>query len=138
MPDLKDELRQLADDAARQARPLPVADVIPEGDRRHRRTITPRRRERARASGRRWPGWAAPLAAAAAVIAVIAVAVTVSGAIHGPGPAEHRPAATVYVGYSVPRPARPHERTPLAGTIIPISTATNTAGQADPRQRRRG
>jgi hypothetical protein len=43
---------------------------------------------------RRWPAWVAPLAAAAAVIAVIAAAVTVSGAIHGRGPAGHRPAAS--------------------------------------------
>jgi DNA-binding beta-propeller fold protein YncE len=150
VPDLKDELRQLADEAARQARPLPVADVIQEGDRRHRRTITPRRRESAGASGRRWPGWVAPLAAAAAVIAVITVAVTVSGVIHGRGPAGHRPAATLYVGYTIfgpvaarnPPPARSAARFGLVpgrpaslsmtAAIVPIDTATNRAGKPIP------
>jgi DNA-binding beta-propeller fold protein YncE len=128
--DLKDELRQLADDAARQARPLAVADVIRQGDRRHRRTIIPRRRGSPRAPGlarrprpvRRWPGWVAPLAAAAAVTAVLAVVATVRGAIHGSGSAGHRPAAstvyTVYVAIFGP----PADRDGL----VPISTATNT------------
>jgi hypothetical protein len=40
MVDLTSELQQLADDAARQARPLAVAEVISRGDRRHRRSIT--------------------------------------------------------------------------------------------------
>lgn len=39
MPDLTDELQWMADDAARQARPLTVADVIRRGDRRHRRSL---------------------------------------------------------------------------------------------------
>ncbi len=39
MVDLKDELQQLADDAARQTRPMAVAEVIRAGDRRHRRII---------------------------------------------------------------------------------------------------
>ena len=34
--------------------------------------------------GRRWPGWAAPLAAAAAVVAVVAGTAAVSNAFHGP------------------------------------------------------
>jgi hypothetical protein len=131
--DLKDELRRLADGAARQARPLAVADVIRQGDRRYRRTIIPRRRGSPRAPGlapgarpvSRWPGWAAPLAAAAAVTAVIAVAATVPGAIHGSGSAGHRPAAssvyTVYVAIFGP----PADRDGL----VPISTATNTPGK---------
>ena len=135
MSDLKDELRRLADDSARQARPAAVAEVIREGDRRHRRAISPRRRESARAPGlaspgrpgRRWPGWAAPLAAAAAVIAVIAIAATVSGAIHDSGPAGHRSAAgTVYVEY-LPDFNKPG--TPGLSTVIPISTATSKAGK---------
>jgi hypothetical protein len=40
MVDLTSELQQVADDAARQARPLAVAEVIRQGDRRHRRSIT--------------------------------------------------------------------------------------------------
>jgi hypothetical protein len=40
MPDLTSELQQMADDAARQARPLAAVDVIRRGDRRHRRSIT--------------------------------------------------------------------------------------------------
>jgi hypothetical protein len=40
MHDLTGELQQMADDAARQARPLAAADVIRRGDRRHRRSIT--------------------------------------------------------------------------------------------------
>jgi hypothetical protein len=40
MSDLTSELQQMADDAARQARPLAAADVIRRGDRRHRRSIT--------------------------------------------------------------------------------------------------
>jgi hypothetical protein len=40
MVDVTSELRQMADDAARQARPLAAADVIRRGDRRHRRSIT--------------------------------------------------------------------------------------------------
>jgi hypothetical protein len=39
MVDLTSELQQMADDAARQARPLAVAEVISRGDRRHRRSI---------------------------------------------------------------------------------------------------
>src|SRR5580700_1427651 len=40
MSDLTSELQQMADDAARVARPLAAADVIRRGDRRHRRSIT--------------------------------------------------------------------------------------------------
>jgi hypothetical protein len=40
MVDVTSELQQMADDAARQARPLASADVIRRGDRRHRRSIT--------------------------------------------------------------------------------------------------
>jgi hypothetical protein len=39
MVDVTSELQQMADDAARQARPLAAADVIRRGDRRHRRSI---------------------------------------------------------------------------------------------------
>jgi hypothetical protein len=38
--DLTSELQQIADDAARQARPVAAAEVIRRGDRRHRRSIT--------------------------------------------------------------------------------------------------
>jgi DNA-binding beta-propeller fold protein YncE len=121
--DLKDELRQLADDAASQARPLAVTDVIRRADRRHRRTITGWRRGSAPAPGRRWPGWAAPLAAAAAVTAVVAATVIVPRALHDFGPATgHRSAAaTVYVSY----PGKHNS----AGELTPINTATNTPGK---------
>jgi DNA-binding beta-propeller fold protein YncE len=117
--DLKDELRQLADDAASQARPLPVADVIRRADRRQRRTITGWRRGSAPAPGRRWPGWVAPLAAAA----VVAATVIVPSALHRSGPAGgHRSAAaTVYVSYP--------GKYSSAGELTPISTATNTPGK---------
>lgn len=39
MPELTGELRRIADDAVRQARPLAVADVVRRGDRKHRRAI---------------------------------------------------------------------------------------------------
>jgi hypothetical protein len=42
MVDLTSELQQMADDAARQARPLAAAEVIRRGDRRRRRSITRR------------------------------------------------------------------------------------------------
>jgi len=120
--DLKDELRQLADDAAGQARPLAVADVIRRADRRHRRAITGWRRGSAPVPGRRWPGWVAPLAAAAAVTAVVAATVIVPSALHGSGPAGHRSAAaTVYVSYP--------GKYSSAGELTPISTATNTPGK---------
>jgi hypothetical protein len=40
MVDLTSELQQMADDAARQVRPLAAAEVIRRGDRRRRRSIT--------------------------------------------------------------------------------------------------
>jgi hypothetical protein len=40
MVDVTSELQQLAEDAARQARPLAAAEVIRRGDRRHRRSVT--------------------------------------------------------------------------------------------------
>jgi YVTN family beta-propeller protein len=45
-------------------------------------------------SRRRWPGWAAPLAAAVAVIAVIAGTYVVVGAVRGTGPAQPSAAVT--------------------------------------------
>ena len=125
MLDLKDELRQLADDAASQARPLAVADVIRRADRRHRRGITGWRHGSAPARGRRWPGWLAPLAAAAAVTAVVAATVIVPSALHGSGPAGgHRSAAaTVYVSFQSWHGGK------FAGTVVPISTATNRPGK---------
>jgi len=126
VPDLNDELRHLADEASRQAQPLPVADVIRQGDRRHRPAVTwwPPRRARTPGfatqarPGRRWPGRVAPLAAAAAVIAVVAGTAAVSSAIHGgraaagAGPAHRAIAYVVNSG---------------SGTVTPIRTATNTA-----------
>jgi YVTN family beta-propeller protein len=124
--DLNDELRHLADEAARQAQPLPVADVIRQGDRRYRpavtlwplrRTRTPRPASQAR-PGRRWPGWVAPLAAAGAVIAVVAGTAAVSGAIHGRRAAAGASPAHRVIAYVADAGS---------GTVIPIRTATNTA-----------
>lgn len=42
MPDLFDELRRLADEAAQKARPLPAPDLLRRGDRRRRRTLVQR------------------------------------------------------------------------------------------------
>jgi len=63
MVDVTSELQQMADDAARQARPLAAADVIRRGDRRHRRSIT------------RWSlgGLSATGVVAAVIIGVIAL-----------------------------------------------------------------
>jgi hypothetical protein len=127
--DLNDELRRLADEAARQARPLPVADVIRQGDRRYRWALWPRAltlRGNARSPGlaaqakpgRRWPGLVAPLAAAGAVIAVVAGTAAVSSALHGPRAATRAGLAHGTTAYVV---------NSALGTVIPIQTATNTA-----------
>jgi DNA-binding beta-propeller fold protein YncE len=123
VPDLKDELRRLADDAASHARPLAAAEVIRQGDRRRQRTVSGWRRERSRVPGRRWPGWVPPLAAAAAVTAVIAVAATVSSVTPGSGPAAvHRSTAPiVYVAYP--------GKYEFSGTLVPVSTATKRPGK---------
>ncbi len=56
--------------------------------------------------GRRWPGRAAPLAAAAAVAAVLAGVATVSTAIHGPGAGPQAPAVRgILTDVSCPGPA---------------------------------
>ena len=81
--------------------------------------------------GPRWPGWVAPLAAAAAVIAAVAVAATVAGAIHGSGRAGERPSPeTVYAVYNSDM-VKLFKFTP--GVIIPLR-----AGTAGPPIRVRG
>jgi DNA-binding beta-propeller fold protein YncE len=74
----------------------------------------------------------AAIITSAAVIAVIAVAAAVPAAILGPRPAEHRPTATLYVGYTSIRPIKPHQHLRMAGAIVPVSTATNRAGKPIP------
>jgi hypothetical protein len=69
VPDLADELRRVADEAARDARPLPVAAVMALGDRRRRR---------------RWSRSILATAVAAGTVAVIAV-VASSNALGRPG-----------------------------------------------------
>ena len=126
MSDLNDELRHLADEAARQAQPLPVTDVIRQGDRRYRPAVTVRPLRRAPTPGlatqarprRRWPGWVAPLAAAGAVIAVVAGTAAVSGAIHGRRAAAGASPAHRVIAYVADAGS---------GMVIPIRTATNTA-----------
>jgi DNA-binding beta-propeller fold protein YncE len=81
---------------------------------------------------------------------VIAVAVTVSGVIHDRGPAGHRPAATLYVGYTISGGAAPQSAPPtgsagrfglvpgrpasqsMTAAIVPINTVTNRAGKPIP------
>jgi DNA-binding beta-propeller fold protein YncE len=126
VPELSDELRHLAEEAARQARPLPVADVIRQGDRRQRRSLT-RPRGRARTPGlatparpgRRWPGWVAPLSAAFGVILAVGLAVALGGHVHGGQPVRVNdgPAQTAYVF------------SPYQGTVTPISPVTGKLGK---------
>jgi DNA-binding beta-propeller fold protein YncE len=127
VPELSDELRQLAEEAARQAHPLPVTEVIRQGDRRQRRAIA---RPRGRAGmpglatpatpGRRWPGWAAPLAAACAVTLAVGLAVALGGHVRRGGHPERvndGPAETAYVF------------SPYQGTVTPISPVTGKLGK---------
>ena len=127
MPELSDELRRLAEEAARQAHPLPVTEVIRQGDRRQRRAIA---RPQGRAGmpglatpatpGRRWPGWAAPLAAACAVILAVGLAVALGSQVHRGGHPERvndGPAETAYVF------------SPYQGTVAPISPVTGKLGK---------
>src|SRR5262245_27481600 len=74
VPDLSDELRRVAHEAARAARPLPVAAVMRLGDRRRRR---------------RWSRNLLAAALAAATVATIAVvtAARAPGGQGGPRPA---------------------------------------------------
>ena len=80
---------------------------------------------------------AAPALAASTILGMVSpapqasAAPAASGATHGPRPAGHRRAVTVYVGYTTFRP-RPHKPPRITGTIVPISAATNKAGQPIP------
>jgi hypothetical protein len=77
MPDLSDELRRVAADAASRATPAALADVIRRGNRRRRRVI-----------GQRVAGGLSVLGLSAAVL--------VTGAVHGPaGPASPSAGARV-------------------------------------------
>jgi hypothetical protein len=73
MPDLTDELQQMADQAARQAQPPAAADILRQGDRRRRRAIT------------RWS--AGGVTAAAAVVGITLAVTSAPGASH---PAAHQ------------------------------------------------
>jgi hypothetical protein len=86
--DLKGELQQLADDAARQAWPLAAADVIRQGDRRHGRIITRRSLAGAWAFRRARPAWRLAVSAGltVALAAGVLTAVTVNS-----GSADHAP-----------------------------------------------
>jgi DNA-binding beta-propeller fold protein YncE len=134
--DIKDELQRLVEDGARSIRPLAVDDVIRIGDSRRRRIVPSKRRERTRGRGlpttsarpaRRWPGWAAPLGAAAAVAALVAAVTIVSGAV-GSGLAPHRQTlatVTVPTVYAEFINLSRHD----VGWIVPIRTATNVPGR---------
>jgi DNA-binding beta-propeller fold protein YncE len=128
VPDLKEELWELAGKAARQARPLPVADVIRQGERRSRHAITRWSMGRARPAGlatpappaRRWPGWVAPLAAASGVILAVGLAVTLGSHVHLGGHAgrvNDGRAETAYV------------LSGFQGTVTPISPVTGMLGK---------
>jgi hypothetical protein len=136
VPDLSNELRELADEAARQARPLPVTEVIRQGDRRHRRAITRWLRGSARAPGlpapatpgvpapakpgRRWPGWVAPVAAASGVTLAVGLALALGGQVQ-PG----RRAGRVNDG----RAETAYVFNAFHGTVTPISPVTGTLGK---------
>jgi DNA-binding beta-propeller fold protein YncE len=123
MPELKHELQQLAAEAARQARPMALADVIREADRRKRRTVVPGRQRSGRAPGGRRRGWVVPLTAAVAVIAVGAGSAVVAHAIHASRPVS-APAAIEPVGrtvYAVYGSDFRHES--RLGAIIPLRNA---------------
>ena len=99
MPDLKQELRRLANDAARQARPMALDDVIREAERRG--TAVQGRQRNDRAPRRRRPGWLVPLAAGVAVVAAVGVSVAISRAVPASAPVGAGSAArTVYAIYS--------------------------------------
>src|SRR5262249_19915170 len=111
--DLEDRLRQALSTEAERAQPEMVRPLrAPRAPAARGWLATPAR------PGRRWPGGAAPLAAAAAVMAVVAGSAAISSAIHGrraatgAGPA-HRVIAYVAASGSE--------------AVIPIRTATNTA-----------
>jgi hypothetical protein len=88
MVDLKHELQQLADDAARQARPMAVGEVIQAGDRRHRRIILTDAMTGAGALGRahsgRWRSASVAGLVAALTGALIAVVVPSGSAARAP------------------------------------------------------
>ena len=95
-----------------------LKSVQPPGDLWDRVMLGPRLATQAKL-GRRWPGWVAPLAAAAAVVAVVAGTAAVSNAIHGPR-------ATAGAGRA--HPVTAYVANDESGTVTPIATATNTAG----------
>ncbi len=65
-----------------------------------------------RRGARRWPGWATPLAAAAAVTAVIAGTLTVSGMVSGGGPPRYAVAGVSYA--SLP----PYYASTVEGSVV--------------------
>jgi DNA-binding beta-propeller fold protein YncE len=125
---LNDELRQLADEAARQARALPVAEVIRQGDRRSTTlwpwsSARPPRAVTQAGPGRRWPGWVAPMAAACGVILAVGLAVGLGSHVHPgreTGPARDSRADTAYVFNGD------------QGTVTPISPVTGKLGEPVP------
>jgi YVTN family beta-propeller protein len=113
MIDLEDRLRQALSAEAGRAQPGMLRSLRPPRAPAARGWLAVRARP-----ARRWPGWVAPLAAAAAVIAVVAGTVAVSGAIHG------RRAAG---GAGLARRVIAYVAGAGLGTVTPIRTATNTA-----------
>ena len=83
MSELTSELQRMADDAARQARPLAAADIIRQGERRRRRSLT-----RQSLGG---------LSAAGVVGAGVALGLGLTGSAPGHGPGTIRTAAFTLV-----------------------------------------
>src|SRR5215472_8962236 len=113
MTDLEERLRGALSAEAERAQPGMLRPL------RAPRAPAAMRRLATRAwPGRRWPGWVAPLAAAAAVVAVVAGSVAVSGVIHGQRGTGGASLAHRFIAYVA---------NPGSGTVTPIRTATNTA-----------
>src|SRR5215831_3538990 len=112
MTDLEDRLRQALSTEAERAQPEMLRPLRAPRAPAARGWLATRARP-----GRRWPGWVAPLAAAAAVIAVVAGSAAISSAIHG------RRAATGAVTHRVIAYVAASD----SEAVIPIRTATNTA-----------
>ena len=113
MTDLEDRLRQALSTEAERAQPEMLRPLQAPRAPAARGWLATRARP-----GRRWPGWVAPLAAAAAVIAVVAGTAAVSTAILG------RRAAT---GAGVAHRVIAYVAASGLEAVIPIRTATNTA-----------
>jgi hypothetical protein len=111
--DLEDRLRQALSTEAERAQPDMLRPLRAPRAPAARGWLATRARP-----GGRWPGWVAPLAAAAAVVAVVAGTAAISSAIHGGRSATGAGVAHRVIAYVAASEA---------GAVTPIRTATNTA-----------